>query len=224
MRKHARLDVSNLPVIERRGRNDFITEIPMSAPARKKDPSLPKVVRVRIFKAFWKTPAGQRVSEWFVTSLENPIRYTKKKLACLYHERWQIETSYLEFKQLFHADVLRSKTVDNIYKEFHAHVLAYQLTRRLICAAAEKHQKSPTQISCINAARWIVSLSHRMAAAPAWALSSLYQRLLDAIASCEIDVRPGRTEPRVIARERKHYPRLRTSRSTWREQRLAETA
>lgn len=223
MRKNARLIVSRLPVIHRLGRNDFITEIPMSKPARKADPTLPEKVRVRIFKAHWKTPAGEKVTEWFVTSLEDSARYKKAALAKLYHERWQIETSYLEFKQLFHADVLRSKTVANIYKEFAAHVLAYQTVRRLIQSAAEKHRKNPTEISFLHAARWVMSFSHRMAALSVRSLPLVYQRLLDAIASCDIDVRPGRLEPRAVIREWKHYPRLRTSRTEWRQQRLGRT-
>lgn len=222
MRKTGRLIVKNLPVIKRLGQDDFITEIPMSKPARRIDPWLPDKVRMRIFKATWKTPSKEIVTEWFVTSLENPKRFPEKSLANLYHKRWQNETSYMEFKQHFHADVLRSKTVDNIYKEFAAHVLAYQLVHLLIYEAAQKHSKKATQISFLNAARWMMTFSHRMGAAPTWSLPLLYQRLLDAIASCEIDIRPGRMEPRAISREWKHYPHLRMSRTLWRVKRLAE--
>jgi len=223
MRKNARLIPERLPVIERLGRHDFITDIPMSKRARKDDPSLPQTVRVRIFKARWMTPAGERVTEWFVTSLHHAARFKKRTLAKLYHQRWQIETRYQEFKQVFHSDVLRSKTVDNIYKEFAAHVLAYQLVRRVIAAAARKHRKKPTHISFLNAARWVIAFSHRMAAAATLRLPFLYQRLLDAVASTPVDIRPGRLEPRAITRERKHYPCLRTTRAQWRRQRLAET-
>jgi hypothetical protein len=220
MRKNARLIVSNLPVIQKLGRDDFITEIPMDKRAKKKDPGLPEKVRVRIFKVSWKTPAGEVITDWFVTSLEDPRRFKKRTLANLYHLRWQIETSYLEFKQLFHADVLRSKTVENIYKEFDAHIIAYQLTRLIIHAAAQKHDLQPNRISFVNAARWIVSFSHQMAAAPARNLPLMYHSLLDAVGCMEIDVRPGRLEPRALTREWKNYPHLRMSRTEWRKQRL----
>jgi hypothetical protein len=59
-----------------------------------------------------------------------------------------------------------------------------------------------------------------MAAAPTSALPIYYERLLDAIAACRIDVRPGRLEPRALTREWKHYPHLRSSRSDWRKNRL----
>lgn len=224
MRKNARLIPERLPVVKRLGRDDFITDIPVSKPARKTDPTLPPTVRVRLLRATWKTPSGETVTEWFVTSLVHPRRFKKRTLARLYHERWRIETSYLEFKQTFHADVLRSKTVPNVEKELAAHVLAYQMVRQLIAAAAHKHQIKPTEVSFLNAARTVVRFSQHMAAAPTWTLPTYYDRLLDAIAAARIDLRPGRLEPRALTREWKHYPHLRTTRSAWRNQRLRRTA
>ena len=224
MRKNARLIVERLPVVKRLGKDDLLVDLPVDKAARRKDPTLPKSVRVRLFRATWKAPTGETITEWFVTSLVDAKRFKRKKLAKLYHERWRIETSYLEFKQTFHADVLRAKTVDNIEKEFAAHVLAYQLVRRLMVAAAKKHQAQPARISFLNAARAVVRFSQHMAAAPAWALPIYYDRLLDAIAAGTIDVRPGRLVPRALTREWKHYPHLRLSRSEWRQQRLQRTA
>jgi hypothetical protein len=220
MRKNARLIVERLPVVRRLGRDDLIVDLPMNKPARRQDPTLPKTVRVRVFRATWTTPAGETLSEWFVTSLPDARRFKRRTLAKLYHERWRIETSYNEFKQTFHADVLRSKTVANVEKEFAAHVLAYQLVRQLIVAAAAKHDQKATEISLLGAARLVVRFSHHMAAAPAWALPIYYERLLDAIAAHKVDVRPGRLEPRALTREWKHYPHLRLTRSAWRKQRL----
>ena len=224
MRKHARLNPHKLPVLQRLGRKDFLTELPMSKPARRKDPTLPQTVRLRLFRVRWHTPAGEKVEDWFVTSLENPHRFKKLTLARLYHRRWQMETTYQEFKGTFHTDVLRSKTVANVHKELAAHVLTYLLVRLLMAEAARKHEKKPTEISLLAAARWVVSFSRRMAYAPAWLLPALYHRLLDAVAASEIDVRPGRLEPRALTREWKHYPHLRTSRTTWRHHRLKATA
>ena len=194
----------------------------MSKPARKKDPSLPDTITVRLFKATWRSPTGERVTEWFVTSLMDSKRFTKRKLAKLYHERWRIETAYLEFKHTFHGDVLRSKTADNVYKEMAAHVLAYQLVRRLMAAAASKHARKPADISFLNAARWTLGFSHAMSSARTRDMPLIYERLLSAIAASRVVIRPGRTEPRALTREWKHYPHLRKSRSAWREERLGK--
>jgi len=184
MRKHPSLKVQKLPVIRRLGKDDFLTELPVPSQGRGQAPSLPSRVRGRVFKATWRAPIGAKVTEWFVTSLEDPRRFKKRRLARLYHARWRIETSYLEFKQTFGSAVLRSKTVANIEKELAAHVLAYQLTRQLIAMAAAKHRKPPNQISVLNAARWVVHFSHRMSTASAYWLPILFQRLLDAIVTC----------------------------------------
>jgi hypothetical protein len=223
MRKHHLLKVENVRILQRLGPLDSIVELPVSKPARRQDPTLPETVRVRLFHVSWKSPSGQRLSEWFVTSLIDSKRFGKRTLAMLYYLRWQSETSYLEFKQTFHADVLRSKTVQNVEKEFAAHVLAYQLVRRLILSAAQKHHQKPTEISFLGAARNVLHFSHRMAAGPAWALPIYYERLLDAIAANQIAVRPGRLEPRAIAREWHHYPRLTFSRAEWRRRYLEGT-
>ena len=122
---------------------------------------------------------------------------------------------------VFHGDVLRSKTVDNIHKEFLAHLLTYQLLRRLMLNAARKHSLQPTQLSLLNAARWVLCFAAIMRGAATAALPRLYQDLLDAIALTTINVRPGRLEPRALARECKHYLYLRIPRSQWRERRLA---
>jgi len=220
MRKHQRLLVERLPVIKQLGHRDFITEMPVSPPARKAHPELPPTVRVRIFKATWQSPDGRKLSEWFVTSLEDARRFKPRTLAKLYHQRWRSETGYLEFKQIFHAAVLRSKTADNVEKEFAAHVLAYQLVHLLVARAGAQHRKAPVEISTLNATRWVLSFSHLMTNAPAPRLPSLYRRLLEAIAGSEIDIRPGRLEPRNLTRRWKRYPRLRIPRSQWRAQQL----
>jgi len=220
-RKNARLKVDRLPLLKRLGKHDFITEIPMDKPARVKDLTLPEKVRVRIFKAAWRTPSGEKVTEWSVTSLQDARRFKPAQLAALYHKRWQVETSFLEFKQTFHADVLRSKTVGNIEKEFLAHILAYQLVRRVMVQAARKHHQKPCEISFTQATRWVLVFSALMRAAPTAHPPALYQCLLDTVAGALINVRPGRLEPRALRRERKHYPYLRMLRSLWRQRRLA---
>jgi len=217
VRKNARLKVEFQEVGERFNKNDFIAKLWPSPQTRKNNPGLPEKVTVRLFKGFITTPAGKKKSEWYMTSLMDPKKFSPNELARLYHNRWQIETSYLEFKQNSHADVLRSKTVENVYKEFAAHVLAYQLVRLVIYRAAKKHKKKPIRISFINATRWILAFSKEMSKSPVWKLPVIYSRMLDAVASSEIDVRPGRFEPRAITRERKHYPRLRISRAAWRK-------
>jgi hypothetical protein len=224
MRKNPLLKVENLPVVERLGHNDFITEISMDKPVRRKDPSLPKKVRVRLVASWWKTSEGKVMKAWFVTSLTDRTVFKPRELARRYHDRWQIETSFREFKGLFHGDVLRSKTVDTIKKEMCAHVLAYQLIRLIIMEAARKHKKKPTHLSFLHAARWVCGFSRIMSVAPARRLPQMYEHLLDAIASSEIRIVPWRIERRVVMRVKKRFPQAKLPRLQWLTQRLKGVA
>ena len=62
-------------------------------------------------------------------------------------------------------------------------MLAYQLVRRLMAAAAAKHWKKPTEISFLNAARWTLGFSKIMSMARTEDMPLLYERLLRAIAA-----------------------------------------
>ncbi len=78
-------------------------------------------------------------------------------------------------------------------------MLAYQLVRRLMAAAAAKHWKKPTEISFLNAARWTLGFSKIMSMARTEDMPLLYERLLRAIAASKADVDPGRIETRAVA-------------------------
>ena len=59
-------------------------------------------------------------------------------LAVLYHERWEIETAYLELKStILGGRVLRARTPDGIEQEVYALLVTYQALRTAIADAAE---------------------------------------------------------------------------------------
>jgi hypothetical protein len=88
--------------------------------------------------------------------------------------------------------------------------------------AAASHGKEPTRLSFSAALRLVVSTSLRMSAAPVREIRALYDMMIEAIAAAEAPERPGRTEPRALTRERKHYPHLRVSRAEWRRRHAAQ--
>ncbi|MHC4575545.1 MAG: hypothetical protein ACYS76_15720, partial [Planctomycetota bacterium] len=71
-------------------------------------------------------------------------------------------------------------------------------------------------ISFVHAVRAIVMFSPALAAEPIWKLPQIYRAMLAEIAAYLVPERPARNEPRAVTRERKHYPRLRTTRELWR--------
>ncbi len=76
----------------------------------------------------------------------------------MYHERWEIETAYLELKSSILAGrVLRARTPDGIDQEIHALLIVYQLLRTAMADATDSQPGlDPDRASfttALNAAR-----------------------------------------------------------------------
>jgi hypothetical protein len=90
-------------------------------------------VPVRVIDAAWTvtTSTGRITSGCrLVTTLTDPARYPAADLAVLYHERWEVETAYLELKStILGGRVLRARTPDGIEQELYALLVTYQALR-----------------------------------------------------------------------------------------------
>jgi hypothetical protein len=85
------------------------------------------------------TTTGTRTGDYrLITTLLDPHRYPADQLIRLYHERWEIETAYLELKSsILGGRVLRSRTPDGIDQEIHALLIVYQLLRTAMVDATD---------------------------------------------------------------------------------------
>jgi hypothetical protein len=122
----------------------------------------------------------------------------EKLLPGLYHQRWQIETSYAELKITQQMEGgFRSRTPAGIAYEVAGHVVLYLLVRWLIVEAAVEHNVDPLRISFRNALRELQQMWPTIAVSGTeWVARVLMPRLLQRIASHLVPFRPGRTYPR----------------------------
>ena len=218
-RVHQRLKVSRLRPLEGYPPNDFVTDLPVGQAHRRKDPTLPRTVRVRLIQATLQI-RGRRTVTWLVTSLWDDAAYPGGEIVTLYRRRWRIETLLLQWKVRLSADVLRSKTAEGAHKELAARLTALNVARAIMLEAAIAHDQDPSTLSFVHALRAILAFAPVLATAPPWKLLAVYDAMLREIATCHIRRRPGRLEPRATRREKKHYPRLRSTRAEW-KRRLA---
>ena len=86
-----------------------------------------------------KTSDGIRTGHYrLITTLLDPRRYPAGELITLYHQRWEIETAYLELKSsILGGRVLRARTPDGIDQEMHALLIVYQLLRTAMTDATD---------------------------------------------------------------------------------------
>src|SRR5262249_37826432 len=79
-----------MKMLEKFDKNDQLVEIPMPREARRENPELPPIVRMRAIRYQRR---GFRPST-LLTSLVDAERYPADEIITLYHERWEIELAY----------------------------------------------------------------------------------------------------------------------------------
>ena len=130
------------------GPGDELVEVSLSPQSRKKDPGLPRKMRLRV--------VSYQVEGWperrLLTSLLDPQRFPARQIAACYHERWELELGYAELKttMLERKEAIRSKKPDGVRQELWGILLAYNLVRLMILEAADEAGLPPTRISFKN--------------------------------------------------------------------------
>lgn len=96
-------------------------------------------LRVRVIEAevTISTAAGTQAGQYrLITTLLDPHQYPAAEIVELYHQRWEIETTYLELKSsMLGSRVLRARTAAGIDQEIYALLVTYQLIRTAISDA-----------------------------------------------------------------------------------------
>lgn len=166
--------------------------------------ALPATLRVRELRYTIARPGFRVHTVTLVTTLLDPVRYPKVKLAEAYGLRWTIETGLAHLKTTMKMDVLRCQTVRGVEKELTVFLLVYNLVRMTVLEAARRQGVPPERISFVDALRWLAT------ARPGDELPELVVN----------PKRPGRVEPRVRKRRPKQFPLMKKPRALLREELL----
>lgn len=204
---------------KRLGKGDHIVMWPKPQKPRSIDretyDSLPDFLTVRETCVHVEQPGFRTQTLIVVTTLLDADEVTASDIAELYRARWNAELDLRSLKQTMQMDVLRCKSPELVRKEVWTHILAYNLIRTINAQAATKYGIDPRSISfkgtiqTLEAFQPLIAIQGERDAA---FLSSLYQQLLDAIATHRVADRPDRIEPRLRKRWPKHYAYLRKPR------------
>jgi DDE family transposase len=200
---------------ERLGKDDHIVEWHRPGRIRSIDwqilKLLPERLTIRETRVRIQQPGFRCRSMIVVSTLLDAEAVTVNDLAKLYRARWNAELDLRSLKQTMQMDVLRCKTPELVRKELWTHVLAYNLIRTIIAQAAAKHNVEPRTISFKGAIQTLEAFQPLIAAqgeCSSMRRRSLYDRLLDAVATHRVADRPDRFEPRQRKRRQKKYDRM----------------
>jgi hypothetical protein len=164
-------------------------------------------------------PGFRSKSKIIVTTFLNPSDMSHDDLAALYDCRWFVEISFLAIKHTMRMDILRCKTPEMVRKEIWAHLLAYNLVRKIMSQAAIHYNKNPRRLSFKLALQTI--FSYLQSGILYKKYDAIYDKMLKTIAYKEVGNRPGRSEPRKVKRRPKAFPRLQKARQHYNQNKVA---
>jgi len=121
---------------------------------------------VRVIEYTLEGVPGAEPAYRLITTILDPALAPAKELAALYHERWEIESAFDEFKTHLRGNriVLRSKRPDLVRQEFYGLMMAHYAVRGIMHEAALKADEDPDRLSYVHAVRVV---RRKMAAAAA---------------------------------------------------------
>ena len=125
--------------------------------------------RVRVIDYTLKDSATPVLSSYrLVTNILDPEAAPALELAARYHERWEIESGFDEFKTHMRSTstVLRSKTPALVEQELWGLLLAHYAVRQLMERAAWQQGLDPDRLSFVHALRVIKRKMPQAAAIP----------------------------------------------------------
>ena len=141
-----------LPCVKRLPDGSYLSKLYASAQDRRHDH---QGIVVRVIEYTLEGVEGAEPLYRLITGILDVTQAPAEELAALYHERWEIETAFGEFKTHLRGRriVLRSKTPELVRQEFYGLLLAHFAVRGLMHDAALRAGIDPDTVSFVHAVR-----------------------------------------------------------------------
>lgn len=153
------------PCVERLSDGSYLSKVYPSTQDRKHDRN---GIPVRVIEYRLEGVEDSEPLYRLVTTILDPTEAPADELATLYHERWEIENAFDEFKIHLRGPriVLRSRLPDLVVQEFYGLLLAHYAVRGLMHEAALRAELDPDTLSFVHAVRVVRRKLPRFAAFP----------------------------------------------------------
>jgi len=144
----------------------------------------------------------------------DPKQYRKANLAELYHLRWQAtEVNLRHLKTTLAMEMIAAKTPAMVTKSVWVHLLTYNLLRTLMWDATADSEVDASRLSLQGTRQQFNHFRPKLLHLPPSQQPRGYQALLSAVQKLIVPSRPNRSEPRVVKRRPKPFPRMQEPRS-----------
>jgi len=183
----------------------------------RRHPNCSHALQGRLIVAQYSRPGFRTQWIYLFTTLTDAKTYSAQQLIELYATRWQIELNLRYLKTQMNLTQLDCKSPDMAEKEWMAGLMAYNLIRALMLAAALRKGIQPNQLSFSATRRLLVQW---LITARTWdRLAASWDALLKRVAQIRQPTRskPRPSEPRAKRHKRETFPPLRGSRQVARK-------
>jgi hypothetical protein len=159
---------------------------------------LPDTIRMREIYHRINEP-GYRVEELVIaTTLLDAKEYSTDDVGELYSERWQVEPDIRSLKETLGMADLRCKTPSMVEREIWAHLLGYNLVRKVGAQVAHQIKESPRSVSFKACKQAILGGWQQASTLEGADYVRLEQVMLKILRKQKVGNRPGRCEPRAV--------------------------
>jgi hypothetical protein len=202
---------------KRLGKGDHLVE--WQKPARPKWMSkeeyedFSNTITMRETKIVSNRPGYRSKSRVLVTTFFDEKEVTSTDLSELYSFRWFVELNLRSVKETMRMDILRCKTPAMVRKEIWAYILAYNLVRKAMLQSAVLLMRNPREMSFKLTLQTISAF--RQAGILCVNDTKLYSAFLRVIASKKTGQQKRCSEPRVVKRRPKVFPRMQKPRASY---------
>jgi hypothetical protein len=170
---------------------------------------LPRCLHLRAVRVLVRRPGFRSKRLVLVTTLTDAAAVSGADLADLYRRRWQAELHLRALKQSLQMDILRGRSPAMVGKEVWAHLLVYNLVRRVMAQAAAAAGARADAVSFTGAVQTLNAFWPQLRAlGTAEEARLLWAVLLWAVGKHRVGRRPNRYEPRAVKRRPKKFPHL----------------
>lgn len=172
--------------------------------------SFPKLLVLRLIETKIQRPGFRPEKLRILTNLLDRELYPAEKIIALQARRWEVELDFRAIKTTMGMDHLSCKSPEMIEREILLHMIAYNLVRALMLDAACKSDIPPERISFSRSVSCTSDMAHSVATASNHRI--IIRRLQafypDFLAACATKKQIERSEPRVVKRRPKSFPRM----------------
>ena len=158
----------------------------------------PETIRMREIYRRVDQP-GCRVKELVIaTTLLNAQEYGADEIVELYSKRWHVEVDIRSLKVTLGMSDLRCKTPFMVEREIWAHILAYNLIRKVGAQVAQQVKVSPRSVSFKAVKQAILGGWQQASMLQGADYVRLEKVMLKLLRKQKVGHRPGRCEPRAV--------------------------